>query len=78
MDLELELLIEQAERNLRTLELLVGRDGRPGTLDDLQERVQQLKSAYLQETNALTRQALKRAVERRAGGDRRQPRPVGT
>ena len=81
MDPELEQLIEQAARNLRTLEQLVGHDHRPDTLLDFQERLQRLKAAYLKETNSLTRQVLRRAIERRTGIDRRRlrdPQPIGT
>jgi N-methylhydantoinase B/oxoprolinase/acetone carboxylase alpha subunit len=82
MDPELELLIAQAERNLRTLELLIADvRARPSAMDELQERIRQLREAYLKETNALTRQVLKHAVERRTVADRRRrfnPQPVGT
>lgn len=81
-DPELQALIAQAARNLSTLERLVeNAQISADEIPDLQQRVQRLKQAYLRETDALTRQALKRAVERRAGADRRkgfQTEPVGT
>ena len=81
-DPELQALIAQAARNLTTLELIIERGGPPAEdVQELQRRVQRLKQAYLRETDAVTRQALKRAIERRAGVDRRkgfQTEPVGT
>ena len=81
-DPELQGLIAQAARNLKSLELLIESVEPSGDeVHQLQQRVQRLKQAYLRETDALTRQALKRAVERRAGTDRRKgfhAEPVGT
>jgi hypothetical protein len=81
-DSELQALIAQAARNLSTLELLIENVQSSGDeILDLQRRVQRLKQAYLRETDALTRQVLKRAIERRAGADRRKgfhTEPVGT
>jgi hypothetical protein len=73
-DPELSALLDQARRNLDTLQLLV----RPGggsewvPLQVTRQRLQALKLAYTSETDALTRQVLKRAVERRQMPDRRR------
>jgi hypothetical protein len=80
IDAELSALLEQAWRNLESLELLVRtrRDEGAGAIEALRQRLQDLKSAYTTETDALTRQVLKRAVERRVSGERRHsaaPRP---
>jgi hypothetical protein len=74
-DHELAALLDQAVRNLDTLELLVYSAGEEdlGTLHDLRERLAALKEAYTRETNALTREVIKREVERRVGADRRRP-----
>lgn len=71
-DPELAGLIEQAARNLATLELLGGLEFKK-TIEELQLRIQQLKDAYTRETDHLTQQILRRAIERRRGGDRRKP-----
>jgi sensor domain CHASE-containing protein len=65
-------LIEQAERNLKTLRLLVTNVELEPDLDRLQQQFEELRRAYLKETDSLTRQVLKRAVERRRGADRRK------
>jgi hypothetical protein len=41
-------------------------------LDRLQQQFEELRRAYLKETDSLTRQVLKRAVERRRGAERRK------
>jgi hypothetical protein len=66
-------LLEQAARNLDTLEQLLhtGADD-ARTLDVLRHRLSDLKDAYTRETNALTQQVLRRAIERRCGEDRRR------
>lgn len=73
-DPELSALIEQAARNLETLELLVHSASDEGSTATgvLRQRLRDLKLAYTIETDALTRQVLKRAVERRGTGDRRR------
>jgi hypothetical protein len=73
-DPELVALLDQASRNLETLELLARRSGEegPGASHRLRKRLEALRVAYTQETNALTRQVLRRAVERRVTPDRRQ------
>ena len=73
-DPELVALLDQATRNVETLELLAYRAGEddPGALHDLRERLAALKEAYTRETNALTRQVLQREVERRITSDRRR------
>lgn len=71
-DLALASLIEQAERNLKTLRLLVTNVELEPDLDRLQQQFEELRRAYLKETDSLTRQVLKRAVERRRGADRRK------
>ena len=73
-DPELSALIEQAARNLETLELLARSESVEGSTatDALRQRLRELKRAYTSETDALTRQVLKRAVERRGTGDRRR------
>lgn len=76
-DQELSALLDQARRNLDTLELLAQRaQERPedlADLDRLRDRIAALKAAYTLETDALTRQVLKREVERRVTRDRRRP-----
>ena len=74
-DYELATLLDQAFRNLDTLELLAHSAGEEdlGTLQGLRERLSALKEAYTRETNALTREVIKREVERRVRTDRRRP-----
>lgn len=73
-DPELVALLDQAARNFETLELLAYSAGendlRP--LHALRERLATLKAAYTSETNTLTRQVLRREVERRVTSDRRR------
>ena len=75
-DPELSALLEQAARNLETLELLArsASDEDATATSMLRQRLQDLKLAYTSETDALTRQVLKRAVERRVSGERRRVR----
>ena len=74
-DPELSALLEQAARNLDTLELLVrhvnGEDS--SHLEAQRQRLLELKKAYASETEALTTAVLRRAVERRVIPDRRRP-----
>jgi len=70
-DPELAELLDQAARNLKTLELLLG-PGQHSPLEEMQARIDRLREAYTHETNALTRQVLRRAIERRRGIDRRK------
>jgi len=72
-DPELLALIQQAARNLDTLELLMrgARKSDEGAIKALRQQLHNLKLAYARETNALTREVLARAVERRAGERRR-------
>jgi hypothetical protein len=72
-DPELLALIEQAARNLDTLELIVRgvRENDEGAIKALRQRLHSVKLAYARETNALTREVLARAVERRSGERRR-------
>ena len=74
-DPELAMLLDQAARNLETLELLAhsAEEGDVSSLWALRERLSALKEAYTRETNALTREVLKREVERRVNVDRRRP-----
>lgn len=73
-DPELSALLDQAARNLDTLELLARGSGEDdlSDVDRLRARLQLLKAAYTRETNALTRQVLQREVDRRVTSDRRQ------
>ena len=73
-DPELAALLDQAARNLDTLELLAYSAGEEdlGALHDLRDRLAALKAAYTQEANALTREVIKREVERRVTSDRRR------
>ena len=73
-DPELSALLEQAARNLDTLELLMRAAGDEDmeSVMPLRERLQELKVAYRAEADALTRAVLKRAVERRVRPDRRR------
>jgi hypothetical protein len=71
-DPELTALIEQAARNLDALRLLVRQV--PGHRDQmtlLRQRLATLRAAYTEETDVLTRQVLKRAIDRRRGPERR-------
>ena len=73
-DPELSALLDQAVRNLDTLELLACSAGEEdlGVLQDLRHRVAALKEEYRRETNALTREVLQREVERRVTPNRRR------
>ena len=78
-DPELSAILDQAAHNLDSLELLV----RTASEDDLsaiaplRQRLEALQTAYRNETNALTRQVIKRAIDRRTTGRRRRGE-VGT
>ena len=75
-DPELAALLDQARRNVDTLELLANRaqeqEDDLADLRQLRDRIAALKAAYTRETDALTRQVLKREVERRVMRDRRR------
>lgn len=73
-DPELAALLDQAARNLETLELLAhsAHEDDVSSLWELRERLAALKSAYTRETDALTCEVLKREVERRVMVDRRR------
>lgn len=73
-DPALSALLEQARRNLDALQLLVrtGGAGESVPIEVMRQRLEELKLAYEKETEALTRQVLKRAVERRRTPDRRR------
>jgi hypothetical protein len=60
-DPEIAALIEQAARNLHTLELLALRESDEGPMPVpvLRQRLHDLKLAYIRETDALTRRMLK-------------------
>lgn len=74
-DPDLAALFHQAVRNIETLELLAYSAGEQdlGPLDEVRDRIVALKAAYTQETNALTREVLRREVDRRVNVDRRRP-----
>ena len=74
-DPELASLLDQAARNLETLELLAhsSQEDDVSSLWELRERLAALKASYTRETDALTREVLKREVERRVMVDRRRP-----
>lgn len=85
-DPEFSALLDQAARNLDSLELLArsaGQDAR--AVERLRERLGALQRAYRLETNAITQQVLRRAVERRVkdrrggvrdGGETRRIEPI--
>jgi hypothetical protein len=77
-DPELSELLEQAARNLDTLELLArsAREEDPAAIEALRWRLQDLKRAYTSEADALTRVVLKRAIDRRVTADRRRAMPT--
>jgi hypothetical protein len=76
-DWEVAALIDQAARNLDTLERLLENGAQDASdVEELRRRLNDLKNAYTQETDALTQRVLRRAVERRRGVDRRRkPEP---
>jgi len=73
-DPELSAILDQAAHNLDSLELLV----RSASEDDLsaigplRKRLEALQTAYRNETNALTRQVIERAIDRRRADRRRR------
>jgi hypothetical protein len=75
IDPELSALLDQAARNLDTLELLArsAKEEDLGGIEELQRRLEKLRAAYTSETDALTHEVLRRAVERRRTPDRRRP-----
>lgn len=72
-DPQLLAILDQAARNLNSLELLVRTSGEDdlAAIDPLRHRLEALQRAYRNETDALTRQVLERAVDRRAVTERR-------
>jgi hypothetical protein len=71
-DPELSAILDQAARNLNSLELLVRTSGDDDSaITQLRQRLEALQIAYRNETNALTRQVLDRAIDRRRTADRR-------
>jgi hypothetical protein len=70
---ELSALVDQAARNLETLELLARTSSDQDHLKvlELQERLRELHLAYIHETDVLTQHVLMRAMERRSVPDRR-------
>ena len=75
VDAEIRALIEQAGRNLDTLERLaqqLPRGVEQATVSSFKTRLLELDAAYQRETNALTLAVLQHAVERRSTRDRRR------
>jgi hypothetical protein len=73
-DPELSAILDQAARNLNTLELLVRTTSEQDDLSairPLRQRLEQLQIAYRNETDALTRQVIEHAIDRRVTNDRR-------
>lgn len=73
-DPELSAILDQAARNLNTLELLVRTTSEEDDLSairPLRQRLEQLQIAYRNETDALTRQVIEHAIDRRVANDRR-------
>jgi hypothetical protein len=72
-DPELSAILDQAARNLNSLELLVRTSGEDdlSAITRLRQRLEALQIAYRNETNVLTRQVLEREVDRRVATDRR-------
>jgi len=72
-DPELSAILDQAARNLNSLELLVRTSGENDltAINPLRHRLEALQRAYRNETDALTRQVLERAVDRRLTAERR-------
>ena len=75
-DPELSAILDQAARNLNSLELLVRTSGEDdlSATRPLRQRLEALQIAYRDETNALTRQVIERAIDRRVTIDRRRRR----
>ncbi len=73
-DPELSAILDQAARNLKSLELLVRTSGEGdlSAISPLRQRLEALQIAYRNETNVLTRQVLERALDRRVSTDRRR------
>jgi hypothetical protein len=75
-DPELSAILNQAARNLNSLELLVRTSGEDdlSAIHPLRQRLEALQIAYRNETNALTREVIARAIDRRVTIDRRRLR----
>jgi hypothetical protein len=75
VDAEIRALIEQAGRNLETLERLAQQLSlgiEQAAVSSFKARLLELHTAYQRETNALTLAVLQQAVERRSTPDRRR------
>lgn len=72
-DPELSAILDQAARNLNSLEVLVRASGEENLtgIPPLRERLEALQVAYRNETNVLTRRVIERAIDRRVTTDRR-------
>lgn len=74
-DPELSAILDQAARNLKSLELLFRTsEDDLSAIGPLRQRLEELQIAYRNETDALTRQVIERAIERRVTIDRRHRR----
>ena len=73
-DPELSAILDQASHNLDSLELLVRSTSADdlSTIGPLRQRLEALQTAYRNETNALTRQVIERAIDRRTTDRRRR------
>jgi hypothetical protein len=81
LDPELSAILDQAARNLNSLELLVrtaGEDDDLSAIRPLRQRLEALQIAYRNETDALTRQVIEHAIDRRVMNDRRHRRKEQT
>jgi hypothetical protein len=73
-DSEISALVDQAARNLETLEALARQAGDlqdRARVQELRQRLESLRRAYVRETDALTQEVIARAIERRTTRDRR-------
>ena len=73
-DPELSAILDQAARNLNSLELLLRKSGEDdlSAVSPLRHQLEALQIAYRNETNALTRQVIARAIDRRVTSDSRR------
>jgi hypothetical protein len=73
-DPELSAILDQAARNLNSLELLVRTSSEDdlGAIGPLRQRLEALQIDYRNETNALTCQVIERAIDRRTTDPRRR------
>jgi len=72
-DPALSAILDQAARNLNSLEVLVRTSGEDdlSAISPLRQRLEALQVAYMNETNALTRRMIAHAIDRRVTTDRR-------